>query len=118
MFCRGNQTPMCMKCTEKDHKHHEIIPIEKESKRVKQFLGNLLAKRWQPEPLHLQETPQKVGIFLDFEEGVVSFYDAEANTQIYTYSGCAFTEPLYPYLNPCLHDNGKNTAPLIICPVE
>ncbi|XP_071315934.1 E3 ubiquitin-protein ligase TRIM21-like [Trachinotus anak] len=68
--------------------------------------------------LNLQETPQKVGIFLDYEEGLVSFYNTDAKTHIYTYSGCTFTEPLYPYFNPCLHDNGKNTAPLVICPVE
>ncbi|XP_074479620.1 E3 ubiquitin-protein ligase TRIM21-like [Sebastes fasciatus] len=67
---------------------------------------------------HLQETPQKVGVFLDCDEGSVSFYDAEAKAHIYTYGECGFNEPLYPYLNPCLHDNGKNTAPLIICPVE
>ncbi|XP_068444028.1 E3 ubiquitin-protein ligase TRIM39-like [Clinocottus analis] len=67
--------------------------------------------------LKLQETPQKVSVFLDYEEGSVSFHDAEAKTHIYTFSGCNFTEPLYPYLNPCLHDNGKNIAPLIICPV-
>lgn len=35
MFCRKDQTLMCMKCTEKDHKHHEIVSIEKESKRIK-----------------------------------------------------------------------------------
>ncbi|KAM8899459.1 E3 ubiquitin-protein ligase TRIM21-like isoform 1-T2 [Spinachia spinachia] len=69
-------------------------------------------------PLRLQETPQKVGVFLDYEEGSVSFYDAEAKSHIYTYSGCDFPDPLYPYLNPCLHDNGRNTAPLVICPVE
>ncbi|XP_034425198.1 E3 ubiquitin-protein ligase TRIM21-like [Hippoglossus hippoglossus] len=68
--------------------------------------------------LHLQETPQKVGIFLDYEDGSVSFYDSDAKTHIYTYSWCPFTEPLYPYFNPCLHDNGKNTAPLVICPVD
>ncbi|XP_041840969.1 E3 ubiquitin-protein ligase TRIM39-like [Melanotaenia boesemani] len=68
--------------------------------------------------LNLKESPQKVGIFLDYEEGSVSFYNAVTKSHIYTYSGCTFTEPLYPYFNPCLHDNGKNTAPLIICPVE
>ncbi|XP_034001464.1 E3 ubiquitin-protein ligase TRIM21-like [Trematomus bernacchii] len=68
--------------------------------------------------LHLQEKPQKVAVFLDYEEGSVSFYNADAKTHIYTFTGCLFTEPLYPYLNPCLHDNGKNTAPLTICPVE
>ncbi|XP_071315932.1 E3 ubiquitin-protein ligase TRIM21-like [Trachinotus anak] len=68
--------------------------------------------------LHLQETPQKVGIFLDYEEGLVSFYDAETKIHIYTYSGCTFNEPLHPYFNPCVPDNGKNTGPLLICPVE
>ncbi|XP_049924030.1 pyrin-like [Epinephelus moara] len=80
--------------------------------------GSLSACAGPSVTLHLQDPPQKVGVFLDYNEGMVSFYDAEANTHIYTYSGCNFTEPLYPYLNPCLHDNGKNTAPLIVCPVE
>ena len=68
--------------------------------------------------LHLQETPKKVDVFLDYEEGSVSFYDAEGKTHIYTYSGCDFTELLYPYFNPCVQEDGKNTAPLIICPVD
>nr|XP_019964295.1 PREDICTED: E3 ubiquitin-protein ligase TRIM39-like [Paralichthys olivaceus] len=68
--------------------------------------------------LHLRETPQRVGIFLDYEGGSVSFYNAETKTHIYTYRGSMFNEPLYPYFNPCLHDNGKNTAPLVICPVD
>ncbi|XP_031160118.1 E3 ubiquitin-protein ligase TRIM39-like isoform X2 [Sander lucioperca] len=68
--------------------------------------------------LHLKETPKKVGVFLDYEEGLVSFHDAEAKTHIYTYSGCDFTELLYPYFNPCVQEDGKNTAPLIICPVD
>ncbi|XP_070785876.1 E3 ubiquitin-protein ligase TRIM39-like [Enoplosus armatus] len=80
--------------------------------------GNLSACASPSVTLNLQETPQKVGIFLDYEEGLVSFYDAEAKTHIYTYSGCHFSEPLYPYFNPCVQDNGKNAAPLIICPLE
>uniref|UniRef100_UPI0037E943BE E3 ubiquitin-protein ligase TRIM39-like n=1 Tax=Semicossyphus pulcher TaxID=241346 RepID=UPI0037E943BE len=80
--------------------------------------GSLSACAGPSVTLQLQETPKKVGVFLDYEEGSVSFYNAEAKTHIYTYSGCSFTEPLYPYLNPCVQDNGKNTAPLVICPVE
>ncbi|KAM8747384.1 E3 ubiquitin-protein ligase TRIM39-like [Acanthopagrus schlegelii] len=80
--------------------------------------GSLSACTSPSVALHLQETPQRVGVFLDYEEGSVSFYDAEAKTHIYTYSGCAFTEALYPYFNPCVPENGKNTAPLTICPVE
>ncbi|MGL4876436.1 SPRY domain-containing protein, partial [Paraclostridium dentum] len=54
--------------------------------------------------LQVREPPQKVGVFLNYEEGLVSFYDAEAMTHIYTYSECAFTEPVYPYFNPCVQD--------------
>ncbi|KAM9335274.1 E3 ubiquitin-protein ligase TRIM39-like [Symphorus nematophorus] len=67
---------------------------------------------------HVQEIPRKVGVLLDYEEGSVSFYDAETKTHLYKYSGCSFTESLYPYFNPCVQENGKNAAPLIICPVE
>ncbi|XP_074518392.1 E3 ubiquitin-protein ligase TRIM21-like [Halichoeres trimaculatus] len=80
--------------------------------------GSLSACAGPSITLQLRETPQKVGVFLDYEAGSVSFYDADAKTHIYTYSGCSFTEPLYPYLNPCLHDNGRNVAPLILSPVE
>uniref|UniRef100_A0A8B9LUI0 Uncharacterized protein n=1 Tax=Astyanax mexicanus TaxID=7994 RepID=A0A8B9LUI0_ASTMX len=63
------------------------------------------------------ERLQRVGVFVDYEGGTVSFYDVESRSHIYSYTRCSFTERLYPYFNPCLHDDGKNTAPLIICPV-
>ncbi|XP_056437838.1 uncharacterized protein LOC130374886 [Gadus chalcogrammus] len=62
---------------------------------------------------------QKVGVFVDYDEGVVSFYDVEARVHIYSATGCTFSEPLYPFLNPgssCYE--GKNSAPLIISPVN
>ncbi|XP_074479447.1 E3 ubiquitin-protein ligase TRIM39-like [Sebastes fasciatus] len=80
--------------------------------------GSLSACAGPSVTLELQKTPQKVGVFLDYEEGLVSFYDAEAKIHIYTYSGCDFTKSLYPYFNPCVQGNGKNTEPLIICPLE
>ncbi|XP_026872351.2 E3 ubiquitin-protein ligase TRIM39-like [Electrophorus electricus] len=64
-----------------------------------------------------RERPQRVGVFVDYEEGLVSFYDTDARFHIYSYTGCTFAETLYPYFNPCLHDDGKNIAPLLICPV-
>lgn len=80
--------------------------------------GNIIACAGPYFTLRLQENPKKVGVFLDYENGSVSFYDTEANTHIHTYSGNSFTEPLYPYFNPCHHENGKNIAPLVICPVK
>ncbi|KAJ3581918.1 hypothetical protein NHX12_015714 [Muraenolepis orangiensis] len=61
---------------------------------------------------------QKVGVFVDYDAGLVSFYDVEARAHIYSATGCTFSEPLYPILNPCLHDGGRNSTPLIISPVN
>ncbi|XP_062294681.1 E3 ubiquitin-protein ligase TRIM39-like [Scomber scombrus] len=71
-----------------------------------------------PVRLSLKSQPQKVGVFVDYEEGLVSFYDVDASALIYSFTGCSFTEKLYPYFSPSLNDGGKNSAPLIICPVN
>ncbi|XP_037621693.1 E3 ubiquitin-protein ligase TRIM39-like [Sebastes umbrosus] len=67
--------------------------------------------------LSLKSRPQKVGVFVDYEEGLVSFYDVDAAALIYSFTGCCFTEKLFPYFSPYLHNGGKNSAPLIISPV-
>ncbi|XP_033985602.1 E3 ubiquitin-protein ligase TRIM69-like [Trematomus bernacchii] len=64
--------------------------------------------------LSLKSQPQKVGVFVDYSEGLVSFYDVEAPALIYSFTGCSFTEKLFLYFGPCPNDGGKNSAPLII----
>ncbi|XP_053193227.1 E3 ubiquitin-protein ligase TRIM21-like [Scomber japonicus] len=71
-----------------------------------------------PVRLSLKSQPQKVGVFVDYEEGLVSFYDVDAAALIYSFTGCSFTEKLYPYFSPGPNFGGKNSAPLIICPVN
>ncbi|XP_026179666.1 E3 ubiquitin-protein ligase TRIM21-like [Mastacembelus armatus] len=66
--------------------------------------------------LFLGSGPEKVGVFVDYEEGLVSFYDVDAAALIYSFTGCSFTEKLYPYFSPGPDYGGKNSAPLIICP--
>uniref|UniRef100_A0A3B4BF07 Uncharacterized protein n=1 Tax=Periophthalmus magnuspinnatus TaxID=409849 RepID=A0A3B4BF07_9GOBI len=51
--------------------------------------------------LSLKCPPQKVGVFVDYDEGLVSFYDADSADLIYSFSGCSFREKLFPFLNPC-----------------
>ncbi|XP_033982051.1 zinc finger protein RFP-like [Trematomus bernacchii] len=68
--------------------------------------------------LSLKSQPQKVGVFVDYEEGVVSFYDVDAAALIYSFTGCCFKEKLYPYFCPGVNHGGKNSAPLIISPVN
>ncbi|XP_051515264.1 erythroid membrane-associated protein-like [Myxocyprinus asiaticus] len=62
--------------------------------------------------------PQKVGVYVDYEEGLVSFYDVESSSHIYSFTGQSFTQTLFPYFNPCLNNKGKNSTPLIITPVS
>ncbi|XP_060775700.1 E3 ubiquitin-protein ligase TRIM39-like [Neoarius graeffei] len=68
-------------------------------------------------PLTLREKLETVGVFVDYEEGLVSFYDVKSRSHIYSFTGQSFTEKLYPYFCPCNNDGGKNSAPLIISPV-
>ncbi|XP_049928850.1 E3 ubiquitin-protein ligase TRIM21-like isoform X2 [Epinephelus moara] len=68
--------------------------------------------------LSLESRPEKVGVFVDYKEGLVSFYDVDAAALIYSFTGCSFTEKLYPLFSPCNNDGGKNSAPLIISPVN
>ncbi|XP_058251821.1 E3 ubiquitin-protein ligase TRIM39-like [Hemibagrus wyckioides] len=68
-------------------------------------------------PITLRKKVEKVGVFVDYEEGLVSFYDVKSRSHIYSFTGQSFTEKLYPYFSPGLNEVGKNSAPLIISPV-
>ncbi|XP_061579050.1 E3 ubiquitin-protein ligase TRIM21-like [Cololabis saira] len=71
-----------------------------------------------PVRLHLSSPPEKLGVFVDYEEGLVSFHDVDAAALIYSFTGCSFREKLHPYFSPEPNYGGKNFAPLIICPVN
>ncbi|XP_070762945.1 nuclear factor 7, ovary-like isoform X2 [Enoplosus armatus] len=68
--------------------------------------------------LSLKSQPQKVGVFVDYEEGLVSFYNVDAADIIYSFTGCSFTEKLHPFFSPCFNDGGCNSAPLRISVVH
>ncbi|XP_050958582.1 erythroid membrane-associated protein isoform X2 [Labeo rohita] len=57
---------------------------------------------------------QRVGVFVDYEKGLVSFNDVESKSHIYSYTDQCFNEKLYPFV--CLGFNrNTNSTPLIIC---
>ncbi|XP_047241205.1 E3 ubiquitin-protein ligase TRIM39-like [Girardinichthys multiradiatus] len=63
--------------------------------------------------LSLKDKPQKVGVFVDYEEGLVSFYDVKTRSHIYSFSKCSFKDKLYPYFS--LHMKYEiNSEPLVI----
>ncbi len=68
--------------------------------------------------LSLRVKPQRVGVFVDYEEGLVSFYDVESSSHIYSFTAQSFTEKLFPLFGPCPNNGGKNSSPLIITPVN
>ncbi|KAG7234251.1 hypothetical protein INR49_005459, partial [Caranx melampygus] len=54
----------------------------------------------QPVLLCLDEKPQKVGVFVDYEEGLVSFYNLTARSHIYSFTESLFKVELLPYFSP------------------
>ncbi|KAM9500631.1 butyrophilin subfamily 1 member A1-like isoform 2-T2 [Clarias gariepinus] len=68
-------------------------------------------------PLTLRDKVEKVGVFLDYDVGLVSFYDVESITLIYSFTNQSFTEKLYPIFSPWYNIQGTNSAPMIITPV-
>ncbi len=40
LFCRDDQTRVCVFCTDGDHKTHNTVPLEEESKEKKAWVHN------------------------------------------------------------------------------
>ncbi|XP_030017525.1 E3 ubiquitin-protein ligase TRIM39-like [Sphaeramia orbicularis] len=68
--------------------------------------------------LSLKDKPQTVGVFADYEEGTVSFFNVETTSHIYTFTGCSFSGRIFPFFSPGVCDDGKNIAPLILTTVS
>ncbi|TKS92049.1 E3 ubiquitin-protein ligase TRIM39 [Collichthys lucidus] len=75
--------------------------------------GQYIANTSPVTPLALEQRPRKVGLFLDYTEGRVSFYCAESGVHIHTFTD-TFTDRLNPFFSPGRLHGGKNDAPLII----
>lgn len=65
----------------------------------------------------LPKKPQIIGVFTDYEDGTVSFFDAEDQSHVYTFTRCVFSEKILPFFSPGVCDGGRNKAPLVITDV-
>ncbi|TRY93192.1 hypothetical protein DNTS_006317 [Danionella cerebrum] len=61
----------------------------------------------------LTPMPKKLSIYLDCEEGRLSFYCSDTGTHIYTFKD-AFTEKLHPLFSPGRPHGERNCTPLVI----
>uniref|UniRef100_A0A8C2Z6X9 Uncharacterized protein n=2 Tax=Cyclopterus lumpus TaxID=8103 RepID=A0A8C2Z6X9_CYCLU len=59
----------------------------------------------QFEPLTVKDAPGKVRVFVDYKEGLVSFYNVDSAALIYSFTGCSFTERLHPFFCPLHKDS-------------
>nr|ABV69894.1 TRIM22 [Plecturocebus moloch]ACA53504.1 tripartite motif-containing 22 (predicted) [Plecturocebus moloch] len=62
--------------------------------------------------LFMAVPPCRIGIFLDCEAGIVSFFNVTNHgALIYKFSRCRFSQPAYPYFNPW-----NCPVPMTLCP--
>ncbi|KAJ6652881.1 hypothetical protein lerEdw1_010539 [Lerista edwardsae] len=84
--------------------------------RVRLFNGDKYAATTTPfTPLNVTVKPKRVGVFLDYDAGKLSFYNVTDRSHMYTFTD-TFTEKLWPFFYPGIRAGRKNAAPLIIRP--
>ncbi|XP_008681942.2 butyrophilin-like protein 9 [Ursus maritimus] len=66
--------------------------------------------------LTLRVPPRRVGIFLDWEAGKLSFFNVSDGSHIFTFTD-TFSGTLCAYFRPRAHDGGAHPDPLTICPL-
>ncbi|KAM8768133.1 E3 ubiquitin-protein ligase TRIM11-like [Acanthopagrus schlegelii] len=77
--------------------------------------GGYFAPADPPVCLPLRSKPEKVGVFVDYDEGLVCFFDTDAATLIYSFTGCHFTATLYPFFSPCPNDDFETHIAKLRC---
>uniref|UniRef100_A0A3P9J9X0 Bloodthirsty-related gene family, member 2 n=1 Tax=Oryzias latipes TaxID=8090 RepID=A0A3P9J9X0_ORYLA len=75
--------------------------------------GQYIANTSSPSLVAVEHRPRRVGVFLDYAEGRVSFFCADTGIHIYTFTD-KFSDRLHPLFSPGRLHGGRNAAPLVI----
>ncbi|XP_019334333.1 E3 ubiquitin-protein ligase TRIM39 isoform X2 [Alligator mississippiensis] len=102
-------------CKDSVSRKGELTPLPETGYwRVRLWNGDKYAATTTPfTPLYLRVKPKRIGVFLDYEAGKVSFYNVTDRSHIYTFTD-TFTEKIWPLFYPGIRAGRKNAAPLII----
>ncbi|TKC48155.1 hypothetical protein EI555_017991, partial [Monodon monoceros] len=69
-------------------------------------------------PLPVAGHPHRIGVYLHYEQGELTFFDADRPDDLrplYTFQA-DFQGKLYPILDTCWHERGSNSLPLVLPP--
>ncbi|XP_043942027.1 zinc-binding protein A33-like [Protopterus annectens] len=64
--------------------------------------------------LKINRKPHTIRVYMDYERGQISFYNADDSFHIYTFKD-NFKGKLYPIFSPWFNNNGKNGEALKVC---
>ncbi|XP_004619212.3 tripartite motif-containing protein 75-like [Sorex araneus] len=110
----GNKTEWAVGVCSDTPSSNEQPPLlgQKRSWTIQLQDGNYLAGGSVPVLVSVKSKPQKIGIYLDYELGQISFYDARDRSHIHSLIE-TFSDVLKPYFWV-----GWDSKPLILCEVE
>ncbi|XP_078272357.1 zinc-binding protein A33-like [Rhinoraja longicauda] len=80
-----------------ERKRRDDLTSESGVWRIRHWGDEFVALTSPPSRLPARPIPGRVGVYLSYESGTVSFYDADTKSHLHTFTGNKFTEKLYPF---------------------